>query len=351
MKALFIGGTGNISTGVSELLAARGDDLSVLNRGTRPEAVPEGVRSITADIRDPASVTAALGDEEFDVVVEWLGFEPKHVETDIELFSGRTEQYVFISSATVYRRPGDHYVTVETAPLGNPHWKYAQDKIACEERLRRAHEESGFPVTIVRPSYTYGTRWIPAVIAGQDYTLVARMLEGRPVVTPGDGQSLWTMTHNSDFAKGFAGLLGHPDAVGEAFHITSDDVRTWDEIVQTIAAAAGVEANIVHVPSDFMGAIDAELGANLLGDKSHSAVFDNSKIKRFVPDFEAVVPLEEGVKRSLEWFDADPARKTVDAERDALIDRIVDTYLGALAASGISLREITEPAHADSSRA
>ena len=210
MKALFIGGTGNISTGVSELLADRGADLSVLNRGNRPEAVPTGVRSITADIRDPSSVTAALGDEEFDVVVEWLGFEPKHIETDIELFAGRTAQYVYISSATVYRRPGDHYVTVETAPLGNPHWTYAQGKIACEERLRRAHEESGFPVTIVRPSYTYGTRWIPAVIAGQDYTLVARMLAGRPVVTPGDGQSLWTMTHNSDFAKGFAGLLGHP---------------------------------------------------------------------------------------------------------------------------------------------
>jgi nucleoside-diphosphate-sugar epimerase len=327
MKALFIGGTGNISTGVTELLAARGEDLTVLNRGTRPVTVPEGVRVVKADIRDPDTVRAALGDEEFDVVVDWLAYVPEHVETDIELFSGRTAQYVYISSATVYRRPGPHYVTVETDPLGNPHWAYAQGKIACEERLRRAHEESGFPITIVRPSYTYGTTWIPAVIAGQDYTLVARMLAGKPVITPGDGQTLWTMTHNSDFAKGFAGLLGRAEAVGEAYHITSDDVMTWDEIVRTIASAAGVEASIVHIPSDFMAAIDPELGANLLGDKSHNAVFDNTKIKALVPEFEATVPFAEGVRRSLAWFDEDPARKTVDAERDALIDRIVDTYL------------------------
>jgi nucleoside-diphosphate-sugar epimerase len=326
LKALFIGGTGNISTAVTTLLAEQGADLSVLNRGVTAPSLPAGVRLIKANIRDKASVAELLGDEEFDVVVDWLAYVPEHIETDIALFGNRTAQYVFISSATVYRRPSDHYVTIESSPLGNPHWKYAQDKIACEDQLRRAHEEIGFPVTIVRPSYTYGETWIPAVIAGQDYTLVARMRAGQPVISPGDGQSLWTMTHNTDFARGFAGILGLPEAVGESFHITSDDVLTWDQILETIASAAGVETQIVHITSDFINAIDPELGVNLLGDKSHSAVFDNSKIKRFVPGFEAVVPFAEGVRRSVAWFDADATRQVVDEQRNVGIDRIIAAH-------------------------
>jgi nucleoside-diphosphate-sugar epimerase len=333
MRVLLIGGTGNISTAVTQELAERGVDVTVFNRGTRDVELPDGVRVVAGDIRDPASAREALGSEEFDVVVDWLAYVPRHVETDIDLFSGRIAQYVYISSATVYRRPSIPYRTSETAPLGNPHWKYAQDKIACEERLRQEQEERGFPVTVIRPSYTYGERWIPAVIAGQDYTLVDRMLNGRPVISPGDGQSLWTMTHNTDFARAFAGILGREDAVGEAFNIMSDDVMTWDQIIETIAAAAGAEADIVHVPSDFMAAVDPELGANLLGDKSHSAVFDTSKIKRFVPGWEAVVPFREGVERSLAWFDADPSRKVVDPERNELIDRIVDAYLAGFPGS------------------
>ncbi|HJU46829.1 MAG TPA: SDR family oxidoreductase [Gaiellaceae bacterium] len=333
MRVLLIGGTGNISTAVTQELAERGVDVTVFNRGTRDVELPGGVHVVAGDIRDLRSAREALGSEEFDVVVDWLAYVPEHVETDIDLFSGRIAQYVYISSATVYRRPSIPYRTPETAPLGNAHWKYAQDKIACEERLRREHEERGFPVTVVRPSYTYGERWIPAVIAGQDYTLVDRMLNGRPVISPGDGQSLWTMTHNTDFARAFAGILGREDAVGEAFTITSDDVLTWDQIIETIAAAAGTEADIVHVPSDFMAAVDPELGANLLGDKSHSAVFDTSKIKRFVPGWEAVVPFREGVERSLAWFDADPSRKVVDPERNELIDRIVDAYLAGFPGS------------------
>jgi nucleoside-diphosphate-sugar epimerase len=334
MRALLVGGTGNISTAVTRLLAEQGNDVAVLNRGAAASSLPEGVRHLKADVRDRAAAAEALGDLEFDVVVDWLAYEPAHVETDIALFSGRTTQYVFISSATVYRRPSQPYRITESSPLGNDHWQYARDKLACEERLRLEHRERGFPVTIVRPSYTYGETWIPAVIAGQDYTLVARMLEGKPVITPGDGTSLWTMTHNTDFARGFAGILGRPDAVGESFHITSDDVFTWDEIVGTIAAAAGVEARIVHVPSDFVHAIDPQLGVNLLGDKSHSAVFDNTKIKRFVPGWEAAVPFAEGVARSIAWFDADPRRKRVDLERNAAIDRILDAYLAFWPSSG-----------------
>jgi nucleoside-diphosphate-sugar epimerase len=338
MRVLSIGGTGNISTAVTTLLVERGVELSVFNRGRRATALAEGVRQIHGDIRDPAGVAEALRGEEFDVVVDWLAYMPEHVETDIALFAGRTAQYVYISSASAYLKPSPQFPITETAPLGNPHWQYARDKIACELRLRREHEERGFPVTIVRPSYTYGETWIPAIIAGWDYTLVDRMLHGRKVIVPGDGHSLWTMTYNTDFARGLAGLLGHRDAVGEAFHITSDEVLTWDQIFETIAAAAGVEADIVHIASDFINAVDPEIGANMLGDKAHTAVFDNAKIKRFVPGFEAVVPFAEGVRRSIAWFDADPSRKVVDAERNARIDGILEAYLSGWPGGGREAR-------------
>ena len=334
MRVLFVGGTGNISTAATRLLAEQGVDLTVLNRGQSDVLLPDEVRRIRADIRDGSSVSDALRGEEFDVVVDWLAYVPQHVEADIELFSGRISQYVFISSATVYRKPSPFFPLVEEAPLGNAHWQYARDKIACEERLRREHEQKGFPATIVRPSYTYGETWIPTALDGTDYTIVDRMLRGKKIVVPGDGESLWTMTHNTDFARLLVAILGNADAVGESFHITSDEVLTWNQITETIAAAAGLEPRIVHVPSDFVAAVDPELGVGLLADKAHSLVFDNAKIKRFAPGVEANVPFAEGVARSLAWFDADPARKVVDEERNALLDRIVDAYEAAWPTAG-----------------
>ena len=334
MRVLFVGGTGNISTAATRLLAEQGVDLTVLNRGQSDVLLPDGVQRIRADIRDSSSVSDVLRGEEFDVVVDWLAYVPQHVETDIELFSGRISQYVFISSATVYRKPSPFFPLVEEAPLGNDHWQYARDKIACEERLRREHEQKGFPATIVRPSYTYGETWIPTALDGTDYTIVDRMLRGKKIVVPGDGESLWTMTHNTDFARLLVAILGNADAVGESFHITSDEVLTWNQITETIAAAAGLEPRIVHVPSDFVAAVDPELGVGLLADKAHSLVFDNAKIKRFAPGIEANVPFAEGVARSLAWFDADPARKVVDEERNALLDRIVDAYEAAWPTAG-----------------
>jgi len=326
MRVLSIGGTGNISIAATQLCAEQGIDLTLLNRGQRVIALPDGVRQIQADIRDRESAAEALRGEEFDVIVDWVAFVPGHVETDIELFGGKVSHYVFISSATVYERPSPFFPTVEQAPLGNVHWRYARDKIACEERLRREHKRNGFPATIVRPSYTYGETWIPTAIEGQDYTIVERMRRGKKIIVPGDGESLWTMTHNTDFARALVGLLGNAEAAGESFHITSDEVLSWNQISQTIAAAAGLEARIAHIPSDFIAAAEPELGPGLLGDKSHSLVFDNSKIKRFAPGWEAVVPFAEGVARSMAWFEADPARRVIDEEWSARLDRIVAAY-------------------------
>jgi nucleoside-diphosphate-sugar epimerase len=326
VRILFIGGTGNISIASTRLLAERGVELTVLNRGRSGVALPDGVRELHADIRDREAAAQVLRDEEFDVVADWVAFTPEHVETDIALFAGKTAQYVFISSATVYRKPSPCFPLVEEAPLGNPDWPYAHDKILCEELLRRAHAESSFPATIVRPSFTYGETWIPTAIDGIGYSIVDRMRRGKEIVVPGDGTSLWTMTHNTDFAKAFVGLLGNEHAIGESFHITSDEVLTWNQITETIAAAAGVEAEIAHIPSDLIAAFDPELGEGLLGDKMHSLVFDNSKIKRLVPGFEATVSFAEGMARSVAWFDADPARQVVDAQLGATLDRILAAY-------------------------
>jgi nucleoside-diphosphate-sugar epimerase len=326
VRVLFIGGTGNISTAATWLLAERGIEIAVLNRGRSDVPLPPGVRVIRADIRDRAAAAEALRGEEFDVVVDWLAYVHEHIDTDLELFQGRISHYVFISTAMVYEKPSPFFPLVEEAPLGNVHSRYARDKIACEELLRRAHEENGFPATIVRPSYTYGERWIPTALDGTDYTIVDRMRRGKQVIVPGDGESLWTMTHNTDFAQALVAILGNAETVGEAFHITSDEVLTWNQITELIAAAAGLEPKIVHIASDFVAAVAPELAEGLLGDKAHSLVFDNSKIKRFAPGFEATVPLAEGLARSLAWFEADPARRAIDEERDALLDRILDAY-------------------------
>jgi nucleoside-diphosphate-sugar epimerase len=328
MRVLSIGGTGNISLAVTRLLAERGVDVTVLNRGQSDTALPDGVRSIRGDIRDRTSVSGALRGERFDVVVDWIAFTPAHVATDIELFAGTVSQYVFISSASVYRKPSPRFPFVEDSPLGNPDWQYAADKIACEELLRREHEQNGFPVTIVRPAHTYGETRIPTALDGEGYTIIDRMRRGKKVVVHDDGSSLWTLTHNTDFARGLAGLLGNAAAVGESFQITSHFALTWDQITEQIAAAAGLEADIVHVPADVIAAADAGLGAEVTYDKAHSLVFDNAKLKRFVPNFEATVSFADGIAQSLAWFEADPAHRVVDEQRDALLDRIIAGYSG-----------------------
>jgi len=325
MKVLFIGGTGNISTEVSRLAVARGMDLVLLNRGQRPVDIP-GARTITADITRPDEVRAALKGEHFDSVVNWIAYSVADVERDLALFQGITRQYVFISSASAYQKPPLHPVITESTPLHNPAWQYSRDKIACEERLNRAYREDGFPITILRPSHTYDTNFPIAIGGWNTYTIPDRLLRGQPVIVHGDGSSLWTVTHSADFAKGFVPLLGHPQTIGHAFHITSDESLTWNQIYGAMAAALGVEPNFVHIPSEFIAKIDPGLGAGLLGDKAWSVIFDNTKIKTFVPDYIATIPFHEGIRRTLAWYDADPARKRVDPAMTATIERILAAY-------------------------
>ena len=324
LKILFIGGSGTISSACSRLAVERGLDLHVLNRGEstiRP--LPPEATLHRADVRDPASVKEALGDLEFDAVVDWVAFTPDHVRADLELFRGRTGQYVFISSASAYQTPPSRLPVLESTPLRNPFWQYSRDKIACEDLLTAAYRQEGFPVTVIRPSHTYDRTLVPF---DGGWTVIERMRQGRPVVVHGDGTSLWTLTHHVDFARGFVPLLGHPRTLGEAFHITSDDVLTWDRIAHTMAAAAGVEAQIVHVPSDAIAAEDAEWGAGLLGDKTHCMVFDNSKLRSVVPDYRATIPFEQGAREIVEWYDADVSRREVNAEIDAAMDRLAERY-------------------------
>src|SRR5579871_2428980 len=328
MKVLFIGGTGIISTACSQLAIEQGTELTLLNRGRRSAAVPAEVKILVADIQDPPAVSEALGKTTFDVVVDWIAFRPEDIERDIALFRGRTRQFVFISSASAYQKPVSHYLITESTPLANPYWDYSQQKIACEERLLRAYREEAFPVTIVRPSLTYGDTQIPLAINSwaKSYTVVDRMRRGKKVIVPGDGSSLWVITHNTDFAKGLVGLLGREQAVGHAFHITSDEVMSWDQWYRATAQAAGAEARLVHVPSEFLAACVPEMRGGLLGDKSVSVVFDNSKIKRFVPGYCATVPYAQGVRRTLGWFDADPSRRQIDEEANARWDQLIDFW-------------------------
>jgi nucleoside-diphosphate-sugar epimerase len=323
MKVLFVGGTGVISSACSRLAVKRGVDLYLLNRGQTARPIPEGAHILHGDIRDRASAERALGGVTFDVVVNWVNFTPEHVEADIELFRDRTGQYVFISSASAYQKPLSSLPITESTPLDNPFWTYSRAKSACEERLMQAYRESRFPVTIVRPSHTYDRTKVPLL---GHYTDIDRMRKGKKVIVHGDGTSLWVLTHHEDFAKGFVGLLGNPRALGHAFHITSDELLTWNQIYTIMAHAAGVEPRIVHVPSDLIAAFDPEVGAGLLGDKAHSVVFDNTKIKRLVPDFAATIPFSQGAEEIVAWFDADPARQVVDEWVNHLIDKVIAAY-------------------------
>lgn len=321
MKVLFIGGSGIISSACSSLAVERGIDLYLLNRGrTTHRPIPSGAHIINGDIREPA-VADVLSGHTFDVVVDWIAFTPDQIATDIGLFRGRVGQYIFISSASAYQKPPRRLPITEETPLDNPFWQYSRNKIACEAELTRAYQEEDFPVTIVRPSHTYDRTLLP--FHGR-YTYVDRMRRGKPIILQGDGTSLWTMTHHRDFARAFTGLLGDTRAIGEAFHITSDEWLTWNEIARLIGEAAGVEPAVVHVASDDIARYDPEWGASLLGDKSHCAIFDNSKIRRIVPDFTAEIPFADGAREIIAWYDANPDQQRAEPEFDAIIDRILD---------------------------
>lgn len=327
MKVLFIGGTGNISTAVSKLCVERGIDLYLLNRGKRKVQI-KGAKKIIADVSSFDQLSNALKKHNWDVVVNWIAFTPEDIERDLNLFRNKTKQYIFISSASAYQKPPSYPIITESTPLSNSFWDYSQNKIACEEKLNYAFRDEGFPITIVRPSHTYDTV-IPVAIGGwTEYTIIDRMKKGKKVIVHGDGTSLWTITHSEDFAKGFVGLLNNQQAIGNAFHITSDEVLTWNQIYQAVADAVGVTPNIIHIASDFISKCNKDLFGSLIGDKAHSAIFDNAKIKMFVPDFKAVIPFKQGIKRTLNWFQANPARQIIKKETNELMDRIIKVYEG-----------------------
>jgi nucleoside-diphosphate-sugar epimerase len=323
-RVLFIGGSGVISSACSRVAVDSGIELFVLNRGrSTARPLPPGVNVLQADIREPATVRDVINDLDFDAVVDWVAFIPGQVRTDIDLFRGRTGQYVFISSASAYQTPPARMPVTESTPLRNPYWQYSRDKIACEDLLVRSYREEGFPATIVRPSHTYDATLVPF---DGGWTVLGRMLAGKPVIVHGDGTSLWTLTHHDDFARAFVPLLGHPRTLGEAIHITSDDVLTWNQIAEALAAALGVTPRLVHVPSDAITAADPEWGAGLLGDKAHSMVFDNAKLRSIVPGWRAVIPFERGARQIVDWYLADPARQVTDAALDAVMDKLAAAW-------------------------
>lgn len=327
MKVLFVGGTGIISSACSELAVQRGIELYLLNRGSSIRPIAKGAIHLPGDIRQPASVVAALGDRSFDAVVEWIAFTPEQVRLDIELFRKRTGQYIFISSASAYQKPPSHLPITESTPLINPFWRYSRDKAACEAILEQAGKEDEFPYTIVRPSHTYDRTLLPF---HGGYTTVARMRAGKPVVVPGDGTSLWTLTHHRDFAVGLVGLVGNPQSLRQTFHITSDELLSWNQIYTLVAAAAGVEPHPVHVPSELIARYDPEWGDSLLGDKQHSMIFDNHKIRQLVPEFNPVIPFWQGAQEIIAWYDENPSRQTVDVQNDRIQELLIKAMQRAL---------------------
>ncbi|RJP64207.1 MAG: NAD-dependent epimerase/dehydratase family protein [Ignavibacteriales bacterium] len=327
MKVLFIGGTGNISSAVRAFCINKGVDLYLLNRGNRKNNL-DGAKLLTADVNDPLQMTNVLKNHYWDVVVNWIAFEEKDINRDYELFRDKTKQYIFISSASCYQKPLSHPVVTESTPISNPYWQYSRNKIGCELKLNSLYRENGFPITIVRPSLTYNTV-IPVPIGGwTEYTIVDRIKKGKKIIVHGDGTSLWTITHADDFAVGIAGLFGHQQAIGNSFHITSDEILTWDQIYNALANAVGAEANIVHIPSDLLGMYKEELIGSLVGDKAVSVIFDNSKIKKSVPEFKAVIPFSKGIRRTLDWFEAEPERMIIKQETNDFMDKVISKYEG-----------------------
>lgn len=333
MKVLFIGGTGTISTAISEKLINEGHELWLINRGNRLDCLPEGAHTIIADINDEAYVAEKLADMNFDVVADFIAFTPDQLKRDYRLFKGKTKQFIFISSASAYQKPLSHYEITESTPLANPYWEYSRNKIACEEYLMKLYREEGFPITIVRPSHTYSERSIPVGIHGEkgSFQVIKRMLEGKPVLIHGDGSSLWTLTFNKDFAKGFVGLMGNVHAIGEAVQITGDESLTWNQIYQIVADALNVALKPCYVSSAFLSAasyFDAEGG--LLGDKSNTVVFDNSKLKRLVPEFCATIRFDQAVKECVAYILSHPECQVEDPEFDAWCDAVVEAQEEAL---------------------
>lgn len=324
MKVLFIGGTGNISSASSRLAVSRGIDLYHLNRGNRKIEI-DGVKTIQGDINKPAEL-ALLKKHHWDVVVNWIAFTPDDIERDLALFGGKTRQYIFISSASCYQTPLSYPVITESTPLCNNLWEYSSDKIKCEDRLVKAYRETGFPITIVRPSLTYETV-IPIAIGGfNQYTTADRIVKGKEIIIHGDGTSLWTVTHSEDFAKGMVGLLGLSQSIGHAFHITSDEILSWNMIYRILADKLGAELKAVHIASDFICTIEPSYTGTLLADKAESVIFDNSKIKTFVPGFNATIPFSEGIGKTLQWLEENPEWKIIDPEENKRIENILRAY-------------------------
>jgi len=331
MNILFIGGTGNLSYDSSLYALKRGHRLVHLNRGNRRDKKIEGVETLIADVGDEAAVRRALGSRNFDVVVDFIAFTAEEVARDIRLFKDRTAQYVFISSASAYRKPPVHHVITESTPVINPFWDYSRNKIAAEKLLVQTWEQTGFPMTIIRPSHTYSKGWIPTAWTSADFTVADRMVKGKEVVVQGDGQSLWTLTHSRDFAVGLVGLLGNPAAIGEVVQIMGDQALTWDAVHYTVAHALGVEPKLVHVPSDFIARVDPVVGQAFVGDKTYSALFDCSKLKRLVPEFRTTVSFQEGMRESVEWLLEDPSRQKIDTAMDGVIERVLTAWHRAMA--------------------
>lgn len=335
MKALFIGGTGIISSAITRQLAEEGCELYLLNRGNRSDRLPDHVTVLQANINEEDQVARLIAGMEFDVVADFIAFHPAQLERDYRLFNGKTKQFIFISSASAYQKPLSDYRITEGTPLSNPYWEYSRNKIACEEYLVKMYREQGFPITIIRPSHTYDERYLPMGVHGKNGTwqVARRMLENKPVIIHGDGTTLWTMTHNSDFAKGFIGLMGNIHAIGESVHITSDESVTWNQIYGILADALGVKLKAVHVSSEFLAACSPQdYTGGLIGDKANTVVFDNSKLKRLVPGFTATVRLDQGIKRTVEYILAHPEYQQQDEEFDLWCDRVIQALEAAAAA-------------------
>jgi len=327
MKALFIGGTGTISMAITRQLAENPDwELYLLNRGTRAQELPEGVKTITADINNEQQVAEAIRDINFDCVCDFIAFVPGQLERDYRLFAGKTKQFMFISSASAYQKPLSDYKITESTPLANPYWEYSRNKIACEEYLMKQYREQGFPITIIRPSHTYDERNVPVGAHGDkgSWQVLKRMMDGKPVIIQGDGTSLWTITHNSDFAKAFIGLMGNVHAIGEAYHITTDESVTWNQIYAIIADELGVALKPYYVPSDFLDEVGKyDYRGGLIGDKSNTVVFDNSKVKRAVPGFTCTLRADQGLRKTVRHMLATPELQQEDPEFDQWCDKII----------------------------
>lgn len=329
MKVLLIGGTGTISMAITRLLAKENHEVYLLNRGSRSTELPDSVTVLQCDINDEAEVRRVIEGMTFDAVGEFIGFTVEQIQRDVRLFQGRTKQYLYISSASAYQKPLSDPVITESTPLANPYWQYSRDKIECEEYLIKQYRDNGFPVTIVRPSHTYDERSVPLGVHGKagSWQVLKRMIEGKPVIIHGDGTSLWTLTHNSDFAKGYCGLVGNLHAIGQAFHITSDESLTWNQIYHIIADALGVELKAVHIPSDFLASVsDYDLTGSLIGDKANSVIFDNSKLKRAVPDFTATVRADQGIRSTIKNILSHPEFQREDAEFDRWCDKVIEKF-------------------------